>query len=126
MTTLNAMTCELETARKLFWLLKQDYIFFSGWNEDTQDQDTGAYPAINCNDLFVPGADAEQLAEEDLDLYIEVMKRYPKYGSAAWCAARHNRSLWRQTGNRDWIRGYNEAVEGVKIMLAIDKENQNV
>lgn len=118
MTALNSLDCELETARKIFWLLLHDHIFFGGWNPDKNDWDDGAYPAINCNDLFIPGADAESLSAEDLDLYIEVVKRYPDHGSAAWCAVKRNAKLWRQPrSDSDWLRGYEDAVAGVKAFM---------
>ena len=95
MTALNALTCELETARKIFWLALHDHIFFGSYNGDKKDWDDGAYPAINCNDLFVPGADAEWLSAEDLDDYIAVVKRWPNAGSYAWCAVKRAAKPWR-------------------------------
>ena len=117
MTALNSLDCELEMARKIFWLAVNDHIFFGSWNHDKGDWDDGAYPAINCNDLFVPGADAEPLNAEDLDLYIEVVKRYPKHGSAAWCAVKRSAKLWRRSGDSDWLREYDEAVAGVVALM---------
>lgn len=118
MTALNALACELELARKIFWLASRDQIFFGDWNPDSRDWDDGAYPAINCNDLFVPGADAEPLAAEDIDLYIEAVKRYPRHASAAWCAVKRSANLWREPDpNSEWAQGYAEAVEGVHALL---------
>ena len=116
MSELNVLQAELETARKIFWLLRQDAIFLSSYNEDAKTWDDGAYPVICCNDLFVPAADAESLQAEDLDFYIEVIKRYPKYGDSAWCAVKRNANLWRRR-DAPWEKEYDEAVEGVRKMF---------
>ena len=66
MTQLDANSVELELARKLFWLAKNDFIIFSSYNREIDDWDDGTYPAVNCNDIFVPGADSEPLDLEDV------------------------------------------------------------
>jgi hypothetical protein len=117
MTTLNALTAELEVARKLFWLMRQDQIFLSSYNEDKKDWDGGAYPVINCNDVFVPGADAEGLNAEDLDAYIEVVKRWPVAGPLAWCAVMRSANPWRESGSQEWWKEYHEAVAKIPEIL---------
>lgn len=117
MATLDALTVELETARKIFWLLREDHVFLSSYNEDTRDWDNGAYPVINCNDLFVPGADAEKLDSEDLDKYIEVVKRWPLGGSYAWCAVKRAASPWRPLGKSEWTTDYEDALAGIPTIL---------
>lgn len=92
----NADTVELDLARKLFWLLKHEYIFFSSYNDELKDYDDGTYPAINCNDVHVPGADAEPLALEDIDLYINLCKKFPVFPEYAWCIAKRNEIPWRR------------------------------
>ena len=124
MTTLNVLTVELETARKIFWLLLNDHVFLTSYNSEKKDWDDGTYPAINCNDLFVMGADAENLAAEDLDLYIEVMKKWPNAGDAAWCAVKRAERLWRNTDPSKWTDDYKEALEGVTKLLC-SRGNQN-
>lgn len=97
MTLIDANKVELELARKLFWLMKHDFIFFSGWNEDKLIWDEGIYPAINIGDIFVPGADAENLHLEDLDNYIKVCKKYPTlYPEYLWCIAKRSQKPWRK------------------------------
>ena len=117
MTALNALTAELEVARKLFWLLRQDQIFLSSYNEDKHDWDGGAYPAINCSDVFVPAADAENLQAEDLDAYIEVVNRWPRAGPLAWCAVKRSANPWRDSGSPEWWAEYREAVAEIPAML---------
>lgn len=96
MTLIDANVVELELARKLFWLMKHDFIFFSGWNEDRQTWDEGTYPAIICNDIFVPGADAENLHLDDLDNYITVCKKFIKLNPEyLWCIAKRSQKPWR-------------------------------
>ena len=119
MQAFNVLEVELETARKIFWLLREDEIFLSSYNHEKDDWDDGAYPAINCNDLFVPGADAEKLDAEDLDKYIEVIKKYGDVGAAAWCAAKRNAKLWRTTFYKDdWHKRYDIAVKEITAMLS--------
>ena len=110
---LNAMEAELEVARKIFWLLRHDHVFLGDWNEETGEHDEGAYPAIKCDDLFAVGAAAEQLAAEDLDLFISVCKRFPMWGPYAWCAVKKSEDPWRQGD----VGGYDKAVDGVIEML---------
>lgn len=116
------MTTELETARKIFWLLREDHIFLTSYNDDKETWDDGAYPAINCNDLFVPGADAESLAAEDLDAYIEAVKRWPNAGSYAWCAVKRNAKPWRMFDINTWAEEYEDAVDGIAAILAHNVE----
>lgn len=92
---IDANDVELQLARKLFWLMKHEYIFFSSYNEETETYDDGTYPAINCNDICVPGADAEPLLLEDIDLYIDLCQKYPVFPEYAWCIAKRNQLPWR-------------------------------
>lgn len=121
---LNALDVELQTARKIFWLLTNDYIFLSSFNDCTGTWDEGAYPAINCNDAFVPGADAEALKGSDLDLFIEVMKKYPDIGTLAWCASKTNSKLWRTCQDPVWLDKYNSAVIGITAMIKERDDNE--
>lgn len=99
MTQINANdpNMELELARKLFWLVKHDFIFFSGHNEDKSVWDEGIYPVINAGDIFVAGADAESLCFDELDNYILVCKTYidlcPEY---LWCIAKRSKKPWKK------------------------------
>lgn len=97
MTTIDATKTELELARKLFWLAAHDWIFFSTYNEDIDDYiDEGAFPAINTNDVLVPGADAMDLPAEDVDKYVEVCKQYSEhYPDQIWCIAKQGKKPWR-------------------------------
>lgn len=119
MSELNVLDCELEIARKIFWLLRTDAIFLSSYNDETETWDDGAYPTINCNDLFVPGADAEKLDAEDLDLYIEAVKKYGHIASGAWCQVKRNTSLWRKNKGEptEWDHKYQAAVFGISEMF---------
>ena len=118
MAELNVLTAELEIARKIFWLLLNDHVFLTSYNSEKKDWDDGAYPAINCNDLFVMGADAENLAAEDLDLYIEVMNKWPNAGDAAWCAVKRSAKLWRSPDPSKWTGDYKEALDGITKLFA--------
>ena len=117
MSELNTLDVELAIARKIFWLLLHDHIFLTSYNHDKEDWDNGAYPAINCNDLFVPGADAERLHAEELDDYIAVVKRWPDAGPQAWCAVKRTAKPWRRLSNNAWTVEYEEAVAGIPAML---------
>ena len=107
MTIIDANQIELELGRKLFWLVKHDLIFFGSYNENKQAWDDGTYPAIVCNDIFVGGADAEPLHLEDVDNFIEVANKYPRFAEYAWCIAKRNQKPWRHASTPDEL----EAVE---------------
>lgn len=94
---MNILDTELETARKIFYLLAHDYIFLGTYNEEIKDWDDGVYPAINCSDVFVPGADAENLHADDLDAYLEVVEKYGDSGSFSWCIVKRSSKPWRLT-----------------------------
>lgn len=119
MSELNVLECDLETARKVFWLLGQDAIFISSYNSDKEEHDDGLYPTLICNDLFGPGADAEKLDAEDLDLYIEAVKIYGQGTDAAWCQVKRGVPAWRRNGNllEPWYVKHMEAVDGITKML---------
>lgn len=93
--TSNKLDSEIELARKLFWLISRDYIFFSSFNENINTWDDGAYPCVNCSDIFVSGADAESLHLEEVDKFILVCKKYPKFAEYAWCIAKRNQDPWK-------------------------------
>ena len=97
MTTIDATKVELELARKLFWLASHDWIFFSTYNDDTDDwDDDGAFPAVNCNDVLVPGSDSTQLPFEEVDTYIDVCKKYSEhYPEYIWCVAKNSEKPWK-------------------------------
>lgn len=86
---------ELDLARKLHWLAANDHIFFGTYNHKINDWDDNPHPAINCNDIFVPAADAECLNEEDVELYFLLCKEFGQKAEAAWCAAKRNVKPWR-------------------------------
>lgn len=113
----DVMNSELETARKIFWLLKHDHVFLSCYNETEKTWDDGAYPAINCNDVFTAAADAEMLRAEDLDAYIEAVKRWPNAGSYAWCAVKRSAKPWTLFSDDEWTAEYEAAISGITEML---------
>lgn len=115
---MDAMQVELETARKIFYLLKHDYVFLASYNEEKSDWDGGAYPCINCGDLFVPGADAEALKAEELDCFIEVMQRFPLAGAAAWCAVKRSANLWRKYSRDAWLTEYEAALKEIPEVMS--------
>lgn len=97
MNIIDAQKIELELARKLFWLMAHDLIFFSFYNENTKKYDPeSTFPIINTSDILVPGADAEPLLAEDVDKYVEVCKAYMKdYPELIWCIAKKSEFPWR-------------------------------
>lgn len=97
MTTIDAAKVELELARKLFWLMAHDWIFFSTYNDDLDDwDDDGAFPAVNCNDVLVPGSSSTQLPLEEVDSYIDVCKKYSDYyPEYIWCIAKNSAKPWK-------------------------------
>lgn len=109
MTIIDAQQVELELARKLFWLMARDKIFFSTYDERIDDwNEDGSFPAINTNDILVPGADSEPLFLEDVDKYIEVCKRYEHDAEYIWCIAKNNIKPWRNPNQLT-----NEQLEGL-------------
>jgi len=111
---LNVLEVELEIARKIFWLLKNDYIFLTEYNHGKEGWDDGAYPAINCNDIFVPGAHSQNLPAEDLDKYIDCVKKFPEYGQYAWCGFKLNANPWRWTEAQKKNPEYYKALQYLK------------
>ena len=112
---LNVLECELQVARKIFWLLAHDFIFLGTYNEAKNDwDDDGAYPAINCNDVFVPAADAEGLKAEELDAYAEACRRWPEEAAIAWCAVKRNAKPWRLKPGPS----FEEAKRGIERLIS--------
>lgn len=116
-TALDLALSELDVTRKLYWLLAHDHVFLSGYNEDKGAWDDGTYPAINCNDFFVCGSDAEPLAMADLDLFTGVVKKWPNTGSYAWCSVKRNAKPWRTPSKTEWLAQYEEALAGIPAMM---------
>ena len=55
-----------------------------------------AFPAVNCNDVLVPGSSSTNLPLEEVDSYIDVCKRYSDYHPEhIWCIAKNSKKLWR-------------------------------
>lgn len=117
MSELNAFEVELATARKIFWLLLYEHVFLGNYNHSKGDWDDGAYPIIDCSELFVVGADAERLAAEDLDDYIAVVKCWPNAGSYAWCSLKRSVEPWHKIRNSAWDIEYEEALAGIPALL---------
>jgi hypothetical protein len=112
---------ELLLARKIFWLLKKDAIFLHEYNEEKDTHDGGTYLAINCNDVFVPGSDSEDLKEEDIDKYIEVVKTVGRrYAGRAWIFVKrgykHGENSWFDRKREDAGK-FEEAVKLVEGIL---------
>lgn len=110
---------ELDLARKLFWLAAHDHVFFTSFNNEISYWDDGLYPVILCNDIFVPGADAEPLSLTDLDLYIAVVQHFPEMGSEAWCAVKRSKNPWKisEAGREN----FNQALLYVHKILNINQ-----
>lgn len=123
MAVFNLMQADLETIRKVLWLIKEDHVFLSSLNDDTHNHDEGIYPAVLCSDLFAPAADCVKLEEADLDFYIEVVKKFGYTGSAAWCAIKENAKLWRRKGE-PWEKEFDEAVISIKEMMNQGVKNE--
>jgi len=83
---------ENERFRKLFWLAREDLIFFSSYNEEIEDWDDDWHPCLNVNDFFAPAADAERIPDKDIDRHldtlIELGKRFGYMGHLAWTSMR--------------------------------------
>jgi len=116
MTVFNLMQADLEITRKVLWLIKEDYVFLSSLNDDTDKCDEGIYPAVSCSDLFAPAADCVKLEEKDLDFYAEVVKKFGYTGSMAWCSIKKRAKLWRREG-KPWEKEFDEAVVSIKEMM---------
>jgi len=115
---LDVLQCELQTARQIFWLLAHDFIFLSTYNETAGNWDGGAYPVINCNDVFVAAADAESLKAEELGMYVEACRRWPTDAAIAWCAVKRSSNPWQRPPGPL----FEEAKRGIEKMIG---ENDN-
>lgn len=115
---------ELERARKIFWLVANDKIFFSAYNNSKKDCDDGAYPAINCNDVFVAAADAESLNINELDAFIEVVKKFPNYGEYAWVSYKRSGARpWRQPSSEEFKKEFEQAL--IEIPKIVESFNES-
>lgn len=73
-----------------------DYVFFCSYNDAKQDWDDGAHPAINCNDIFYPAADAEALRPEEVEAYVQLCREFKDDAAPAWVSVvRHDAKPWR-------------------------------
>lgn len=85
-----ALRAEIERLRKLFWLAKEDVIFFSGYDEKTDSwPDIGLYwsPCVNLGDTFAYAcADGERLDDSDIDRLIMAHKGWGYDGVVAWAS----------------------------------------
>lgn len=86
--TREQLEAELRLARKVFWLAVNDHVFLASYSEEKRDWDDDAHMAINLNDLFVPGADAHGVPDDQVDDLIEVCRRWPKWGDVAYATVR--------------------------------------
>lgn len=122
MALLNAMTADLDIARKVFWLVMHADVLLSEYNPDEETYDGGAYVLIICDRTFLPSTDAVPLRIEEIDSFIEVVKRWPAAGVAAWCAYKQNVSLWKPIVGVEWDAEYDEAFAEVPRMLPKETE----
>lgn len=86
----SALQAEVERMRKLFWLAKEDVIFFSGYDAKTDTwPDIGEYwsPCVNLNDTFAYAcADGERLDDSEIDRLIAAHKQWGYDGVVAWAS----------------------------------------
>ena len=121
----NLMTADIETTRKILRLIMNESIFLSDYNREKDIHDDGIYPVINCNDLFCPGSDAEPLYFKDVDLYTEVVKRWPNdIGCLAWCAVQRGSEPWKNFDNIEVAKACAEAAEFIKEMIKERDKNE--
>jgi hypothetical protein len=114
----NLMTADLETIRKILWLIMTENIFLSDYNREKDIHDDGIYPVINCNDFFCPGSDSEPLYLKDIDIYTKVVKRWPNdVGSLAWCAVQRDSKPWRNIEDIALAKDCLEASECIMEMI---------
>lgn len=74
----------LERKEKLEYLAAQDVVFWSTYNDATDQHDDKGHPAIICNDLFCPGADAEGIEESEIDKVFDAYKTGGDSGIEEW------------------------------------------
>ena len=108
-------TCSRENLNKVLFLLKTDTVFISCYNKETKTHDDGCYPVIFCNDVFGPGSDAENLQEEDIDLYTEVVKKYDWLGATAFVGIKRGMEPWDKR-DEAFMKKYSAMVEILKQM----------
>ena len=101
---------ELELARKIFRLVRDHDAWLSPAGDATD-------VSINCNDMFLPGADAERVLESEIDDVLAVAQRWPSAGVYAWCSVKRSEGLWRRSGREEWLREFDEAVAGIPAFL---------
>jgi hypothetical protein len=86
---------ELVLMQKLFFLALHDVIFFGTWDQAESERLGNAYwgedaiPCLLCNHTFYyASADAENFEESDIDIIIDLYKRFAYAGVTAWIAAK--------------------------------------
>ena len=82
----------IETLHKLFWLAANEYVFFTSYDgENNCSSKDGAFPAVNCNDLFYwASADAENIELHEIDEFTDMVYRFGAFGSDAWASVKRN------------------------------------
>lgn len=118
MKSFNVLTADEGTMRKVLRLVEREDLFLSSYNSETDAYDDGVYPAINCGDIFVGGADAEALLEEDLDDFIAVVKQWPISGADAWVAFKRGITEVPRYYGPEGKAEYQDALDGIPKLLA--------
>ena len=88
---LEARVCELEAEnarlQALFWLAAHDIIFFSQYNTEKRQYDSGFHPCVNCGDTFAYAcADAEDIPPGDEEKVKSIFEEWDWDGVVAWIA----------------------------------------
>lgn len=90
MSEIEQLRAEVARLRKLYWLAKEDVIFFSGYEPKSDTwPDVGLYwsPCVNLSDTFgYACADGQMLEDAEIDRLIEAHKKWGYDGVVAWAA----------------------------------------
>lgn len=85
-----ALQAEVDRMRKLFWLAKEEVIFFSGYDDKSDtwpNIDLYYSPCVNLGDTFAYAcADGERLDDSEIDRLITAYKGWAYDGVVAWAA----------------------------------------
>jgi len=107
----------IEYLHKLIWLSSREIVFWGCYNEVEDKHDENAYPFLGCNDTFYyASADGENFEEKDMDLIIEVYKKFSWSGVDAWIALKRGIDVLEQRITpeylkaKEWIK--NESGQG--------------
>lgn len=94
METIPVLQQDLETSKKLLYLLAQELITLNGRN-DVKDDEYNLYPYAIVSDIFIPAMHIENFDRDDLNGVIHCINKSPEYGMYVWYSFSIGMKPWR-------------------------------